>query len=184
MPYRAYAYDPARANQLLAEAGYPRGFDAGDLWCDAATATMSEATVGYLQAVGIRAKVRPLERAGFFKVYQEKKLKNLVYSISGAFGNAAIRLETFVAAGGPYVYGSYPDIDGLFREQAGELDRKRREAMLHHIQQLVHERAVYAPIWELGFVHASGPRVAESGLGLIAGWAFSAPYEDLKLRAR
>src|SRR5206468_1343246 len=152
----AYAYDPAKAKQLLSEAGYPKGFDAGDLWCDAATATMSEATAGYLQAVGIRARVRPLERAGFFKAYQEKKLKNLVYSISGAFGNAAIRLETFVAAGGPYVYGSYPDIDGLFREQAGELDRKRREAMLHRIQQLVYDKAIYAPIWELGFVHASG----------------------------
>ena len=85
---------------------------------------------GYLQAAGIRVKVRPLERAAFFKGYQEKKLRNLVYSISGAFGNAATRLEVFVAAGGPYVYGSYPDIDGLFREQAGELDRKRREAML------------------------------------------------------
>ena len=48
----AYAYDPARAKQLLAEAGYPNGFDAGDLWCDAATATMSEALVNYLQAVG------------------------------------------------------------------------------------------------------------------------------------
>src|SRR5437867_4553393 len=46
----AYAYDPAKAKQLLAEAGYPNGFDAGDLWCDAATATMSEAVVGYLQA--------------------------------------------------------------------------------------------------------------------------------------
>ena len=179
-----YAHDLAKAKQLLAEAGYPKGFDAGDLWCDAATATMSEAAVGFLQAAGIRAKVRPLERAAFFKGYQEKKLKNLVYSISGAFGNTATRLETFVAAGGPYVHGSHPDIDGLFREQAGELDRKRREAMLQRIQQLVYDKAMFAPIWELGFIHAQGPRVAEGALGLVTGYAFSAPYEDVKLKAR
>jgi peptide/nickel transport system substrate-binding protein len=175
---------PAKAKQLLAEAGYPKGFDAGDLWCDAAAATMSEALVGYLQAAGIRARGRPLERAAFFKSYQDKKLKNLVYSLSGAFGNAATRLETFVASGGPYVYGGYPDIDGLFSEQAGELDRKRREAILHRIQQLVHDKAMYAPIWELGSLHAHGSRVAESGLGLITGWAFSAPYEDVKLKGK
>ena len=180
----AYPFDPARAKQLLTEAGYPNGFDAGDLWCEPPTATMSEALMGYLQAIGIRVKLRPLERAAFFKAYQEKKLKNLAYSISGAFGNAATRLEVFTVGGGPYVYGSYPDIDGLFREQAGELDRKRREATLHRIQQLIHEKAIYAPVWELGFIHAHGPRVAESGLGLITGWSFSAPYEEVRLKGK
>ena len=37
----AHAYDVARARQLLAEAGYPKGFDAGDFWCEPATATTS-----------------------------------------------------------------------------------------------------------------------------------------------
>ena len=90
--------------------------------------------------VGIRAKLRPLERAAFFKGYAEKKFKNLIQGGSGAFGNAATRLEAFVVKGGTYVYGSYPDIDALFQQQAAELDHKKREAILHKMQQLVHER--------------------------------------------
>ena len=60
------------------------------------------------------------------------------------------------------------DIDGLFREQAVELDRKKREAILHRIQQLIHEKVMYLPIWQLALLQGYGPRVAESGLGLIA----------------
>ena len=60
-----------------------------------------------------------------------------------------------------------------------ELDPKRREAMLHRIQQLVHERVVYAPIWQLAFINGVGPRVGESGFDLIADFAYTAPYEDI-----
>jgi peptide/nickel transport system substrate-binding protein len=180
-----YAYDPGKARQLLAEAGYPNGLDAGEYSVDAAFTNIAEATVNSLQALGIRAKVRPLERAAFFKTFGEKKLRNLVQGGSGAFGNAATRLEAFVASGGVYVYGGYADIDGLFHEQATELDRKRREAMLHRIQQLVHEKAIFAPIWQLAAMTGVGPRVEESGIGLVAGYAFfSAPYEDVRLKGK
>src|SRR5882762_8039747 len=180
----AIPYDAARAKQLLAEAGFPKGFDAGDFWIDAATSSYAEPVLNYLQAAGIRTRLRPLERAAFLKAYQEKKLKNIVYGLSGVFGNAATRIEAFTISTGIYAYGGYPDIDGLFREQAGELDHKKREATLHRIQQLMHEKVMYLPIWQLVLLQAHGPRVAEPGFGLIADYPWSAPYEDLKLKGK
>jgi len=177
-----YPYDPARARALLAEAGYPQGFDAGTIASDMVYAPFAEAVASYWQAVGIRVRLTPKERAAFFKEYAEKKLTHVIQSGSAAFGNAATRIEAFVAKGGLYVYGSYPDIDGLFQEQAAETDRAKREAILVKIQQIMHERAMYAPLMEPAFLNGVGPRVAESGLGLIAGHAYSAPYEDLRLR--
>ena len=178
------AYDPARARQLLAEAGYPNGFDAGDYFCDAAIAYVGEPVVNYLNAAGIRARLRPLERAAFYKGDQEKSFKKLVRPGSAAAGNAATRIEAFVITGGIRSYGGYPDIDGLFREQAVELDPKKREAMLHRIQQLIDDKAMVAPIWLNAGLNGVGPRVEESGIGVIAGYAFSAPYEDIKLKGK
>ena len=180
----APTFDRAAAKKLLAAAGYPNGFESGEYFCDGTYANLGEAVINDLQAVGIRSALRPLERAAFFAGYSEKKFKNLIQGSSGAFGNAATRLEAFVAAGGAYVYGTYPDIDGLFQEQAADNDLKRRESTLGRIQQLVHDKVVYAPIWQLGFINGIGPRVGESGLGLIGGHAYSAPYEDVTLKSR
>ncbi|MBM3219409.1 MAG: ABC transporter substrate-binding protein [Candidatus Rokubacteria bacterium] len=177
-------YDAARAKKLLAEAGFPNGFDAGEYFCDSSYANLGEAVVNYLKAVGLKVQLRPLERAAFIAQNRDKKLKNIIQTASGAAGNAATRLDAFVAAGGTFTYGTYPDIDGLVREQAGENDPKRREAALHRIQQLIHDKAMFAPVWELAFLNGHGPRVAESGLTSIAGHPYSAPYEDLKLKGK
>jgi peptide/nickel transport system substrate-binding protein len=104
--------------------------------------------------------------------------------LAGTSGNAATRLEAYAVSGGTFAYGGYPEIDGLFPEQSTQLDRAKREATLHRIQQLVQERAMVAPIYELAFLTGVGRRLEESALGLIAGYAFSAPYEDVKLRAK
>jgi peptide/nickel transport system substrate-binding protein len=179
-----HPFDPAKAKQLLAAAGYPNGFEAGDLWCDAATHASAEAILTYLQAVGIKVKLRPIERAGFMAAYQEKKLRNLIYGLSGISGNAATRLEVFTASSGAYAYGAYPDIDDLFQQQATELDPQKREALLHRIQQLIYDKAMYLPLWQLAALSGYGPRVAEPGLGLIVDYPWAAPYEEVKLKAK
>jgi SAM-dependent methyltransferase len=63
LPLEPYGYDPQKARQLLKEAGYPHGFDAGECSTDIAYTTSFEAVVNDLTAVGIRTKVRPIERA-------------------------------------------------------------------------------------------------------------------------
>jgi peptide/nickel transport system substrate-binding protein len=177
-----YPLDPARARQLLAEAGYPRGFDAVEVATDVAFTPEAEAAINGLATIGIRARLRPMERAAFYKVDQDRQFKHLVRVGSGNAGNAATRIEAFVISGGIRSYGSYPDIDALFRDQASEMDRKRREALLFRIQQLMHERAMFAPLVEPAVLTGVGPRVAE--VPTIPGHPYLSPYEDLKLSPR
>ena len=175
-------YDPAKAKELLSEAGHPNGFDAGEFFCDSSYSNVAEALLNNFAEVGIKSRLRPLERAAFFKAYAEKSLKNIIFGGSGAFGNAATRMEPFYVKGGTYAYGSHPDIDELFQQQAVELDHKKRSAILEKMQRLVYDRSIYAPIWLLGFLNGIGPRVGESGFELIPGFAYTAPYENITLK--
>jgi ABC-type transport system substrate-binding protein len=81
--------------------------------------------------------------------------------------------------GGIRSYGGYPDIDALYKEQAVQMDVKKREAILFKIQQLMHEKVMFAPIVEPVLLDGYGAKVADPALGLIVGHLYSAPYEDL-----
>jgi peptide/nickel transport system substrate-binding protein len=176
------AFDPKRAKQLMAEAGYPNGFDAGDLTPLPPYTALGEAVGAFLQSIGIRSKVRAMERAAYLSAWREKKIHGLLIGATGAAGNAAARLESFFTKGGIYAYGSLPEIDDLFQRQAKELDRKKREELLHQIQKLVADRTLAAPIFQQAFIWGVGPRVEESGATLIQGYPYAAPGEDLKVK--
>jgi peptide/nickel transport system substrate-binding protein len=133
--------------------------------------------------VGIRLKVRPMERAAVQTSWREKTVKNLTRMGSGAFGNAATRIEGFMYSQGMNSFLKDPEIDEWFVQQERELDREKRQGLLHRIQRKVYDQAYFIPIWELSFLCASGPRVAVSGLGLIPLFAYSGPYEDVQLKS-
>jgi peptide/nickel transport system substrate-binding protein len=181
LPTEPLAYDPKKAKQLLAEAGYPNGFDAGELVPIPPFFTMGEAVVNYLNAVGIRVKMRIMERAAFYSAWREKKLPGLFITGAGASGNAATRIAEFIYSKGAYAYGGYPDIDELFQQQALERDRTKREALLHRIQQLTMERVMYVPIMDFRALMGVGPRVAEHTINSIPVHPFPA-YEDIRLK--
>jgi peptide/nickel transport system substrate-binding protein len=175
-------YDPAKAKKLLAAAGYPNGFDAGPYFVDSSYANIGQIAVENLLAIGIRTKMQPVERATFFANGTGKKFNGIMQVASAAGGNAATRLAAFVVKGGAWVYGSYPDIDALYPKQADELNPKKRAAILDKMQQLVYEKSIVAPIFELSFINAIGPRVGHASFGDIQGFAYTAPFEDITIK--
>ena len=181
--YEPPAYDPALAKRLLAEAGFPNGFDAGELTPFPPFFSLAEGIGNYLQTVGIRTRLRTMERAAFLTAWREKKLRGVIMGLGAPAGNAATRIEVYVSKSGIYSNGVVPEIEDLFARQARELDRSKREAMLGQIQQIMHDRVMHVPIYELAFLWGVGPRVEEACVDHIKGFSYSAPYEDLKLKA-
>ena len=124
------ALTPERAKQLLKEAGYPNGFDAGEVTTTVQYSSPTEAAVNYLGAVGIRARIRTMERAAWLTAWKEKKIRGLGFCGAGGFGNAVTRIENYFISTGTYAYVDHPDIDQLFRKQDVETDVMKREQTL------------------------------------------------------
>ena len=133
-------YDPAQARQLLSEAGYPSGFDAGFYTCDASYANSARRpSITWRRLAFARSCVR-WNAPPSSRVTRRRNTRNIIQGGSGAFGNVATRMEAFVVNGGAYVYGSYPDIDALYPPQAVEGDHAKRAAILAQMQQMVRTR--------------------------------------------
>ena len=174
------AYDPKKAKQLLTEAGFPNGLETEFVPTPPFFAA-AEAMINDLNAVGIRAKMRTMERAAFNTAWREKKLRGLFFAAAGNAGNAATRVEAFMIRNGSFSYGGYPDIDDLFQQQARERDVAKREALLHKIQQLTVDRVMFAPVMDYRTLRGVGPRIADHALDTMPLVPYPA-WEDVKLK--
>jgi peptide/nickel transport system substrate-binding protein len=179
-----HPYDPAKAKRLLAEAGYPNGFDGGDLYPWPPYFSTGEAVTDYLGAIGIKTRVRTMERAAFYGALGSKKLKGLCLCVVGAYGNASSRLAEIVPSDGVFAYGGFADLDALYRRQAGETDAKQRAALLNELQQALYDRVRFAGIFDYVWASGVGPHVADPALMKIDPYPWSAPLEDVRLKPR
>ena len=161
-----HPYDPTKARQLLAEAGYPNGFEAGDLTVDRVWTGLGEAIVNDLAAVGIRTTLRPMERAADQAAHREKTHKHLAVQTGGAFGSAATRLEAFVRSTGVQSWIHDPEIDAWYAQQSRSGTARIGSAAAPDPTKAVRGGAL-CPDLGTGCPECVRPAVAVSGVGLI-----------------
>jgi peptide/nickel transport system substrate-binding protein len=149
---KPYPYDPERAKKLLAEAGYPNGFEI-TLNTYSGTITsmdqMAEAVSGYLAKVGIKVKRRHIEDVGLWTSSgKEGKLEGIQYYSwgSNSIFDADAILYALTYSKEPLSYTKDTALDQLLDEGRTQIDPKKRLEAYAKAQNLLHEKFYWIPI--------------------------------------
>src|SRR5678815_5018405 len=75
--------------------------------------SIGESIGSYLGAVGIRTRIRTMERATFASSWSDRKLHGLLFGGVGTAGNAATRIQALATTSGQYAMGVLPEVQDL-----------------------------------------------------------------------
>lgn len=163
---RPYAYDPARARALLAEAGYPDGFPLvieGVIGALPADSAVFQSVAWYLNQVGVRAVFRPAPYATMVRRNQTGDWKGLDAFASpwtaAPYNDLRKPLEAYSCIK-PKPYFCDPGLAAAVRTAGQEMDPVRREQALLSLSRAYHDAAVSIYLVEQIDVFGRSPRVA------------------------
>jgi peptide/nickel transport system substrate-binding protein len=168
-----YEYDPARAEQLLDAAGFPRGKDGVRLrlFNDIMPpSTLNPRTAQFirqsLSRIGIELQLRQEGLPAYLKrIFTTRDWDTETYG-TGSEIDPAIGIQRFYSSGSinigvPYsnpTHYSTPETDRLFDQAAAETDRARRKALYDRIQHLIQTDLPLIPILFPSTVEAGSKR--------------------------
>jgi peptide/nickel transport system substrate-binding protein len=153
---KRYPYDPVAAKKLLAEAGYPNGFELG-MDCPNNRYINDEkicvAVAGMLARIGVNVKVNAIPRAQYFPKAQRMEVSFCMLGWGGATTDAIFTLQPVLHSrndkgDGDYNWGNYKDpaFDAMIDEAKGDTDPKRRQQTINKAMQHFHDNVYMIPL--------------------------------------
>jgi peptide/nickel transport system substrate-binding protein len=172
-----YNYDPAKAEQLLDAAGFPRGADGMRFHVTLKTSTeestrlLGEALADQWRRIGVELELRSLEAATFYSDITRGSFQLYTLRWVGANNDPDMFSYVFSSKREPPEganRGHYrnPALDALIDEQRAEMDQSKRKALLSQIQKIVAEDEPYVNLFYIDNVCVHRARVTGVTLGL------------------
>ena len=148
-----FGYDPDKAMELLAEAGYADGFEM-DMACPEGAYTnfeeVCEAVTGYLGEVGITVNLEIMESGQFWELEAAKELPPLFGDSWSTGSGEALRRLTGALGGWDAAYSSWSDpvLDDLIAKISTTVDYDARKALYEELQVYMQENPPFIYLYE------------------------------------
>jgi ABC-type transport system substrate-binding protein len=138
----------AQARRLLADAGFPQGFETTvHTRANPFFQTLSEFVAGQLETIGIRATVVPVEAVAYQEMIMGGDFAMIGHSHSFALDDPDSVLPAHYSCGAAENFPGLcdPALDSLIEQQSRELNAGRRRELLDQIERLIWEKD--AKVW-------------------------------------
>jgi peptide/nickel transport system substrate-binding protein len=168
-------YDPAAAKKLLAEAGYPNGFDVEITSYVGRVTMMAEAVAGYFKAIGVRATIAPVTLTTFQQKAAQGKMQMAVLANSLSGIPDISRLISFFFQ--TYDYTGDAEMKSLAEQSDSEMDPVKRKAIAKRFFDRNMANAYIVPLNALTHVF---PHVRELAVREGSVSTFGVTWQDLR----